>query len=118
MSPLLETRSGSKQRERGRGDMVRLGGGCLSGCESEAAEVCGGTMQIYVDDDGDKVGVVEKGEHIEFVDVVDFDSVFDFPHVFDFSRDFDFSSDFSRWKSSGDVLTLYKKKADKVRPVN
>ena len=35
--------------------------------------------------------------------------------------DFDFVSDFSRFRclrSSGDVMTLYKKKADKVRPVN
>src|SRR5258705_1659607 len=115
VSPLLATGSGPKQRERGRGEMVCLGGGCLSGCESEAAEVCGGTMQIYVDDDGDKVGVVEKGEHVEFVDFVDFDSVFDFPHVFNFSSVFDFSR---CWKSSGEVLTLYKKKADKVQPVS
>ena len=45
-------------------------------------------MQIYVDDDRDKVGLVEKGEHIEFVDTVDFDFVFGFPHAFDFSRSF------------------------------
>jgi hypothetical protein len=69
-------------------------------------------MQVYVDDDGDKVGVVEKGERIEFVDFVDFGSVFDFPH------EFDFSFDFSRCLGNGEVLTLYKKKADKVRPVN
>ena len=41
-------------------------------------------MQIYVHNDGDKIGVVDKGEHIEFIDAVDFDSVFDFPHAFDF----------------------------------
>ena len=71
-------------------------------------------MQIYVDDDGNKVGVVEKGERIEFVDVVDFDSVFDFLRSFDFS---DFSI-FQYLRQSGEVLTLYKKKADKVRPVS
>ena len=77
-------------------------------------------MQIYVDDNGDEVGVVEKGEHVEFVEFIDFDSVFDFLHVFNFSHSFYFS-DFV-WvrggKESGEVLTLYKKKADKVRPVS
>ena len=74
-------------------------------------------IQIYVDDDGDKVGVVEKREHIEFVHAVDFDSVFDFYDSFDF---FDFS-DFSVFRclrQSGEVLTLYQKKADKVRLVS
>ena len=77
-------------------------------------------MQIYVDDDEDKVGMVEKGEHVEFVDAVDFDSVFDFPHALDFSHFFDFSdfSIFRYLRQSGEVLTLYKKKADKVRPVS
>ena len=81
-------------------------------------------MQIYVDDDRDKVGVVEKGERIEFVDAVDFDSVFDFLHAFDLSCSFVFSdlSIFRRLPCSGgfgqrssrEVWTLYKKKADKV----
>ena len=71
-------------------------------------------MQIYVDDDRDKVGMVEKGEHIEFIDAVDFDSVFDFSHSFDF---FDFLI-FHCLRQSGEVLTLCKKKADKVRPVS
>ena len=42
-------------------------------------------MQIYVHDNGDKVGMVEKEEHVEFVDAVDFDSVFDFSRSFYFS---------------------------------
>ena len=41
-------------------------------------------MQIYVDNDRDKIGVVEKGEHIEFVDVVDFDSTLNFSRSFVF----------------------------------
>ena len=48
-------------------------------------------IQIYVDEDGDKVGVVEKGEYIEFVDIVDFDSVFDISGSFVFSDFCDFS---------------------------
>ena len=110
--------------------MVCLYRGCL--CESclcggaKNGESCfsgGSIMQIYVDNDGDKVGVVEKGEYIEFVNTVDFDSVFDFPHAFDFLCSF-YCSDFLqlregfRQRSSGEVLTLYKKKADKVRPVS
>ena len=77
-------------------------------------------MQIYMDDDGDKVGMVEKWEHVEFVDTVDFDSVFDFPHAFDFSHSFDFSDffDFSCWRSFRKVVTLYKKRADKLRSVS
>ena len=62
-------------------------------------------MQIYVDDDGDKVGMVKKEEYIGFVDAVDFDSIFDFSGSFVFSDFFDFS----RWRSSGEVLTLYEK---------
>ena len=38
-----------------------------------------------MDDNGDKIGVVEKGEHIEFIDAVDLDSVLDFSHLFVFS---------------------------------
>ena len=138
MAPLLVTRSNPKKRERGCRKMVYLCRGCL--CKrclcryAKDGESCfSGScmMQIYVDDDGDKVGVVEKGEHVEFVDAVDFDSVFDFSHIFDFSRSFVFS-DFSifqclrspgrecsgRFGQSGEALTLYKKKADKVRPVS
>ena len=80
-------------------------------------------MQIYVDDDGNEVGVVEKGEHIEFVNAVDFDSVFDFPHALNFSHSFVFS-DFSIFRcfqcsggfgqrSSREVLTLCKKRRTK-----
>ena len=73
-------------------------------------------MQIYMDDNGNKVGMVEKGEDVEFVDAVDFDSVFDCSHVFDFLCFFYFS-DFLRVRGgeqSEKVLTLYKKKVDKV----
>ena len=71
-------------------------------------------MQIYVEDDGDKVSMVEKGEHIEFINAVDFDSVFDFSGSFVFSD----VSDFLHWRYSREVLTLYKKKVDKVQPVS
>ena len=102
MAPLLATGSNPKKRERGYREMVCLCRGCL--CESclcggaKDGESCfsgGCMMQIYVDDDGDKVGIVEKGEHIEFVDAVDFDSVFDFLYAFDFSCSF-YCSDFLR----------------------
>ena len=83
-------------------------------------------MQTYVDNDGDKIRVVEKGEHTEFINAVDFDSVFDFLHTFDFSRSFVFS-DFLifrclqsprgecgfGWRQSGEVLMLYKKRRTK-----
>ena len=119
---LLATGSDPKKRERGRGEMV-----CL--CRGYLGESCftrGYMMQIYVDNDRDKVGVVEKEECVEFIDAVDFDFVFDFPHAFDFLRSFVFS-DFSifrrlqclgRFGQSGEALTLYKKKADKVRAVS
>ena len=122
MAPLLATESDPKTRERGRGEMVCLCRGCLG--ESCFSEGC--VIQIYVDDDGNKVGMVKKEERIEFVDTVDFDSVFDFLHAFDFSRSFVFSN-FSifrrlqysgRFGQSGEALTLYKKKADKVRLVS
>ena len=87
MAPLLVTGSDPKKRERGRRKMVCLCRQCLG--ESCFSEGC--MMQIYVDDNRDKVGMVEKEEHVEFVDAVDFDSVFDFPHAFDFSRSFVFS---------------------------
>ena len=80
-----------KKRERGHGEVVCLCRGVKDG-ESYFSGSC--IIQIYVDDNGDKVGVVEKGEHIEFVNAVDFDSVSDFLHVFDSSHLFDFS-DFS-----------------------
>ena len=124
MAPLLATGFDLKKRERGCREMVCLSRCCFSG---------GCIMQIYVDDDGDKISMVEKGEHIEFVDIVDFDSVFDFLHAFDFLHSFDFSDfcDFSvftnswrgmlggfGWRQSGEVLTLFKEQADKVRPVS
>ena len=87
MAPLLVTESDAKKRERGREEMVCLCRGCL--CEYvKDGESCfsgGCMMEIYVDDDGDKVSVVDNGEHIEFIDAVDFDYVFDFSHSFDFS---------------------------------
>ena len=126
MAPLLATGSGPKLRKRGHGEMVHFSGrscsgrSCLCLCKGDCCLSRGCIIQIYVDDDGDKVGVVEKGEHIEFVNAIDFDSVFDFLHVFDFLCSFYFSyfSDFSCWRSFREVLTLYKKKADKVRPVS
>ena len=93
MAPLLATGSDLRQGKRGRGAVS----GCESGCEGGCAKGCGDVMQVYVDEDGDKVGVIEKEEYIEFVDAV---------------GDFDFVSDFSRFRclgSSGDVMTLYKK---------
>ena len=137
MAPFIATGSDPKKRERGHGEVVQgcVGGVCLCrGCLSRGAKdgkscfsrCCfsgGCMMQIYVDDNRDKVGVVEKWEHVEFVDTVDFNSVFDFPHALNFSCSFDFF-DFSDFlifrcfRQSGEVLTLYKKKADKVRPVS
>ena len=58
-------------------------------------------MQVYVDEDRDKVAVIEREEYIEFVDAVG-----------------DVDPAFGRCLGSGDVMTLYKRKADKVRPVN
>ena len=137
VAPLLATGSDPKKRERGCGKVVQgcVGGVCLCrGCLCRGAkdgENCfsrccfsgGCMMQIYVDDDRDKVGVVDKGEHVEVIDTVDFDFVFDFPHALNFSHSFDFF-DFSDFlifrclRQSAEVLTLYKKKADKVRPVS
>ena len=89
MAPLLATRSNTKKRERGHKEMVYLCRGCLCACCFS-----GGCMiHIFVDDDGDKISMVEKGEHIEFIDTVDFDSVFDFLRSFVFA-DFDDFSDF------------------------
>ena len=59
-------------------------------------------IQIYVDNDGNKVGIVEEGDHIEFIDIVDFDFGFNFLGSFVFS---DFS-DFLCWRSFGEVLTF------------
>ena len=138
MAPLLATRSYPKKRERGREEMACLCRGCLGesclykgvkdgkSCLYRCCFSGDCMMQIYVDDDGDKIGVVEKEEHIEFVDAVDFDFDFDFLHTLDFSRSIVFS-DLSIFRclqsprgfgQSGEVLTLYKKKADKVRPVS
>ena len=128
MAPLLATGPDPKKRESGRGKVVQgcLGGGCVGGvclyrgakdgesCFSRCCFSGGCMMQIYVDDDGDKVGMVEKGEHIKFIDTVDFDSVFDFLIFFDFSEFLIFRC----LRQSGEVLTLYQKKADKVRPVS
>ena len=61
-------------------------------------------------DDGEKVGIIEREEYIEFVDDVE-DVDFDF----DFWR---LGRSPGRLRRFSDVLTLYKKKADKVQPVN
>ena len=109
MALLLATGLDLKKRERGYGEIRCLCRGCLCGGAKDG-ESClygccfsgGCIIQIYVDDDRDKVGIVEKGEYIEFIDIVDFDSVFDFLHFFYFS-------DFLRlrggkWRLSGEVF--------------